>query len=307
MSLLAAIGAITKDTWITIGIVAGIFAAIAIVLTILILVVGKFFHVDVDEKVTEILENLAGADCGGCGCTGCSGFAEKLAKGEANISDCHVTSPENKAEIAKILGVEMKQEEPTVATVRCMGNSDNCARKFEYKGNMTCSSMITLYGGNKACSFGCLGCGDCMASCEHGAITIENGVAKIDMLRCVSCGSCINACPKRIIRRVPLKAQVYVACSSKCRGKDVTGVCKIGCIGCGLCARNCPQKAIKMEDNLPVIDYDLCTGCGTCIGKCPRHVIFSRDVPPTKKELKEEAKKAEEEKAAEDSGAITAA
>ena len=57
----------------TVGIVAGIFAGSAILIGALILIVGKVFKVDVDEKVTKILENLAGANCGGCGCSGCAG------------------------------------------------------------------------------------------------------------------------------------------------------------------------------------------------------------------------------------------
>ena len=72
---------ITAQTWITVGIVAGIFIGSALLIGILIIVVGKVFNVDVDEKVTKILENLAGANCGGCGCSGCSGFASKLADG----------------------------------------------------------------------------------------------------------------------------------------------------------------------------------------------------------------------------------
>ena len=98
---------ITNQTWITVGIVAAIFAGSALLIGALILVVGKVFKVNVDEKITKILENLAGANCGGCGCSGCSGVADKLAKGSACLSDCHVTSPEKKAEIAKLLGIEL--------------------------------------------------------------------------------------------------------------------------------------------------------------------------------------------------------
>ena len=75
------------QTWVTVGIVAGIFAGSALLIGALIIIVSKVFKVDVDEKVTKILENLAGANCGGCGCSGCSGFASKLASGEGNLSE----------------------------------------------------------------------------------------------------------------------------------------------------------------------------------------------------------------------------
>ena len=41
---------VTADTWISVGIVAGIFAGTAIIIGLLIFLVGKFFKVDVDEN-----------------------------------------------------------------------------------------------------------------------------------------------------------------------------------------------------------------------------------------------------------------
>lgn len=269
---------VTSQTWISVGIVSAVFAGSALLIGLLILVVGKVFKVDVDEKITKIMDNLAGANCGGCGCSGCSGFASKLASGGAELSDCHVTSPEKKAEIAKLLGIELKDEEPTVAVVHCKGGIENCADKFEYKGNPTCAANAALYGGNKACSYACLGCGDCKAVCPENAISVDGRLAQVDPDRCVSCGACITACPKGIIDRIPSSAPVYVACSSECKGKDVMNVCKVGCIACGICEKSCPHGAITMNGNLPVIDYSKCTGCLTCVAKCPRKIIISRKV-----------------------------
>ena len=288
---------ITSKTWISVGIVAGIFAGTAILIGILILIVGKVFKVNVDEKIEKICSNLAGANCGGCGCSGCSGFAQKLAEGGASLSDCHVTSPEGKAEIAKILGVELANEEPTVAVVHCKGGLENCAVKFEYKGNPTCAANASLYGGNKACSYACLGCGDCKAVCPENAISVEARLAQVDPDRCVSCGACISTCPKNIIDRIPSSAPIFVACSSKCKGKDVMSVCKVGCIACGLCAKACPHGAITMKDNLPEIDYSKCTGCLTCVAKCPRHIIISRKVVAEETPQKEEAPKTQDAQA----------
>lgn len=145
MNLLVTLGTVDAETWKTVGIVAGILAGIALVLVIAILVIGKVFKVDVDEKVTKILENLAGANCGGCGCSGCSGFAQQLACGKADLSACHVTSPEKKAEIAELLGITVAEEEPSVAIVKCHGGNENAHDAFEYAGNPTCAACNTLW------------------------------------------------------------------------------------------------------------------------------------------------------------------
>ena len=286
----------TVETWKTIGIVAGIFAGSAIIIGALILIVGKVFKVDMDEKVTKILENLPGANCGGCGCSGCAGFAEKLAHGGGELSSCHVTSPEKKAEIAALLGIELKDEERTVAVVKCNGGLANAGEAFEYVGNPTCAANASLLGGNKLCKYGCLGCGDCKVVCPESAIKVSDKLSEVDPDRCVSCGACINACPKHIIERIPASAPVYVACSSECKGKDVMNVCKVGCIGCSLCAKKCPHGAITMVNNLPVFDYSKCTGCKTCVAVCPRHIIIDREPKGEQKVDDKAERKAEIEK-----------
>lgn len=279
---------ITPNTFVTVGIVAALFCGLALILAVLILVVSRVCKIDTDEKLEQVLEKLAGANCGGCGCSGCAGFAAKLCSGEGNLSDCHVTSPENKKEIAELLGVEIKEEERTVACVMCAGGA-NAIDMYDYQGIASCVYQAQLFSGMKMCHDGCLGLGSCMNSCPEHAVHVYDKVASVNPDACISCGICINTCPKHLIERIPAVSAVYVACSSHCKGKEVMNMCKAGCIGCGLCAKFCPAEAITMENNLPRIDYSKCTGCLTCVGKCPRKVIRVREVKKHEEEKKTES------------------
>lgn len=261
--------------WAQVGIVIGIFAGIAVILTACILVVAMLCKTNADEKVEKILSNLAGANCGGCGCSGCAGFAEKLCKGEAKLSDCHVTDAEKKAEIAEILGVPFAKTRPTVSVCKCSGGI-HAKDAFTYVGAKDCAEQAKLSGGAKACKYGCLGDGNCTRVCPESAICIKEEKADVNPDRCISCGACIHACPKGLFERIPADAKVYIGCSSHDKGKAVMDVCKFGCIACGKCAKTCPVGAIKMVDNLPVIDYDVCTNCGKCAEACPRKTIVVR-------------------------------
>ncbi len=261
--------------WNKVGIVIGIFAAVAVLLIALILVVAKVCKVDVDEKVTKILENLAGANCGGCGCTGCAGYASKLCKGEASLEECHVTSAEKKQEIACLLGVPYEDSTPTVSVCHCLGG-ENAKDAYQYVGAKDCAEQKLLSGGSKVCKYGCLGDGNCASACPDGGITLPHGCAQVNCDLCTSCGGCIKACPQNLFSRIPADAKVYIGCSSRDRGKAVMDACTRGCIACGKCAKVCPSNAITMVENLPVIDYEKCIKCGKCAESCPRKTIVTR-------------------------------
>ncbi len=248
----------------------------AVLFGVLIVIISKVFEVKKDTRIDEIMEHLPKANCGGCGHPGCEGFAKALLEGTADVNDCGQTSKADKIEISNILGVALSGGEETKLVVACCGGNQ-CADKADYQGYGNCVSQQMLAGGKKACDVGCMGMGSCVDACPSYAIKVVDGVAVIDQELCTACGLCARTCPKALIKRIPVSAKIYVACSSQLRGKDVMNACKVGCIGCGLCERACEQKAIHMVNNVPVIDYSKCVHCMKCVEKCPRKVIKTID------------------------------
>lgn len=259
--------------WIDVLTAAAVVAAISLSLGILLALFIRFFGIEDDEKVKNIKNALPGANCGACGFKGCADYAESLAKGEAAPNLCVPGGATTAAALQDILGVEVKAAAAKVAFVRCNGVSSATSKKAEYHGINTCKACSMLYGGDGACAFGCLGCGDCAAVCPTGAICLEEGIARINSELCIGCGACARACPKKIIAAVPKTATTFVNCSNKDKGADARRACKNACIACKKCEKICPEGAISVVDNCASIDYSKCTGCGACAEGCPTGAI----------------------------------
>lgn len=249
-----------------------ILFVLALVFGVVLAVLGKKLAVHEDERIGQVREKLSGANCGGCGYAGCDAFAKAVVEGKADVNACSATSAENKKLIGEIIGASVSAQD-TIIVVACNGGH-NAQDKYEYMGYGDCRSMELLGGGRKICKWGCLGMGSCTDACPTGAVQVGmKGYAEIDEEKCIKCGRCVTACPKKLTRRIPASAKVYVACSNCQTGKEVRAICKSGCIGCGLCKKNCPSGAIEVQNNLAVIDYSKCTGCGLCAEKCPQKCI----------------------------------
>jgi electron transport complex protein RnfB len=240
---------------------------------------AKVFAVATDTRADAIKEVLPGANCGACGFPGCNALAEAIAKGEAATDACPVGGPAVAQKVAEIMGVGLDVEAaaelvPPKAKLICRGGKEQCGQIAEYDGLPDCRAANMYASAGRACTYACLGFGNCARVCPFGAITMnENRLPEIDPEKCTACRKCIEACPKGVLTLIPETARVYVSCSSNAPARDVTRACTVGCIACRICEKVCPSDAIHVKDNLAVIDYEKCTLCGLCAEKCPRKII----------------------------------
>ena len=65
-----------------------LLGVLGIAIGLLLGVAGKFFAVEVDERVDQVRECLPGNNCGGCGFPGCDGLAEAIVSGSAEVMSC---------------------------------------------------------------------------------------------------------------------------------------------------------------------------------------------------------------------------
>lgn len=248
-----------------------VVAGIGLVLGLGLAIASKVMAVPVDEKAEAITAVLPGANCGACGFSGCAGYAAALSSGKAEQTNlCAPGGSAVAAQVAEIMGTAAEAVLPTTAVVMCMGNSANSEDKMNYKGVSSCRMASQLFGGAKECTYGCLGLGDCVDACEFDAIHICDGVARISTIACHSCRACVKACPKHLIKMLPLDVtQAAVLCNNREKGATARKHCKAACIGCMKCVKACEHGAVKVENFLASVDPEKCIGCGECHKVCP--------------------------------------
>lgn len=251
----------------------------------LILSVAKLkLKVEKDPRIEVLIELLPGANCGACGFPGCAGYARKIVEGEAEINLCPAGGPEVINQIAGIMDVEAVEGGVSLkAYVHCQGGNAETTKRFIYEGPKECGAANNFMGGLRVCPYGCLGFGDCLNSCQFDAIYMnENDIPVIDFGKCTGCGNCVEACPRDIISLVPDNFSVYVRCKNKEKTPVMKKGCSVGCIGCKRCEKVCKENfednldvetAIKVDNFLATIDYEICTNCYKCAEVCPVPVI----------------------------------
>lgn len=234
---------------------------------------SKKFHVEVDERVEQVKNCLGGANCGACGYAGCDAFAQAVVEGKAPVNGCAPAGEKGIKEISRIMGMEAPDTEKMVARVLCQGESGVAKDRYIYDGYQSCAIAAGLAGGPKDCRFACIGLGDCQDKCKFGAISMKNGIAAVDAAKCTACGACVTACPRNVLKLMPLSQSVIVRCRNSDTARLARAVCMDACIGCGRCKKECQYDAIVVENGYARIDPDKCTRCGACAQVCPCHCI----------------------------------
>jgi len=259
---------------------------------LVLLIAKEKLKVEIDPKIEQIAEALPSIDCGACGFAGCSSYAKAVAENPELIGKCAPGGSDVSEKIAEILNLQVAGAgAPLRPIVHCRAHTPDRAYHADYEGIKTCTAA-NAFACAQACKFGCLGYGDCLASCKFGAIKMVGGLATIDYEKCTGCTACAKSCPRNLIEMVPFNHDIMmtVACRSRESGKETRAVCKVGCIGCKMCTRQ--DEAFEMQGNYARLDYEKYQPgetFETAMQKCPTKVIVYRgknapaDIDPAKK------------------------
>ena len=279
-----------------------LYALISVAFLGLLLGIGlafasKLLAVKKDERIFPIEQALPGLNCGTCGYAGCAAYAAAIVESDEEHNLCHPGGEDTLRRISNIMGVEFTGGvEKKVAQVHCRGGRKTSKLIYQYNGLHDCNAIYALFNGNKACKFGCLGEGSCIAVCPVEAIKYDTeGLVWVNKEKCVSCGKCIEICPTGVLQWVPYDADYLVACNSTDKGAAVRKYCSVGCIACKLCERKGSEGGYKVDNFLARIDYSASGDRSVGAEACPTHCIIrntqTAPVVIMQKEQKEEATK----------------
>jgi len=252
-----------------------IMAGLGLFFAVILAVAYRFLKVQEDPRIETTLDLLPGSNCGACGQPGCHAFAVSLVAGKESPGRCTVANLEAVDAIAELLDIDPGKQEQRVARLHCAGGKGQAYQIAEYQGFEGCSAAAVVSGGGKGCSWGCLGLGDCRTACTFDAITMnDNGLPVVDPSKCTACGDCVDACPRDLFALTPLNQHLFVQCKSPLAGDLALALCSVACDACGRCATDAAPGLLRMEDNLPLVDY---SGGGPAlpraVHRCPTGAI----------------------------------
>lgn len=238
------------------------------------------------EEDDELVRKICGYGCISCGeCErACPEDAVKVIKNHAVIDyekcvGCVACSVKCRKKIIVDTLHDLSKLKSSVAFVRCSGDG-RANYILSELGIESCKEAAKLdLRAHGICATGCFGCGECVKVCRYGAISVVNGISRVDESNCVGCRDCTYACPQHLITILPYKGMKAVACSSEDAPEEKAKYCSTGCVLCGDCKANCPNGAIYKEGTHACIDPDICEDCKVCQYVCHRQVIHQQEVP----------------------------
>ncbi len=259
-------------------------------------IADKKLRVEENPLIGKINEALPGANCGACGKAGCYDFATNVVDGNSPVNGCPVGGAEVAEKLAALMGVEAGATTRIVARVLCNGGlAEALQRDVEYIGPKSCTAQTFSAGGDKACTYGCLGGGDCVEACNFDAIYMgDNGLPIVLEDLCTGCQACAKACPRDIIEMHPIDRELFVFCRNHDDPKTSKQVCKVACIGCGICARP-SEGGIEVINGLATVHHSKLNTDLIPVAKCPTKAIKFL-VEPELAEVKSEETKIKETK-----------
>ena len=233
-----------------------IMTGLGLFFAVILAVAYRFLKVQEDPRIEQTEDLLPGSNCGACGEPGCRAFAELLVARKIEPSRCTVAAADDIDAIAELLDVDPGERERLIARLHCAGGLAQAYQIAEYQGFDSCRAAAVVSEGGKGCSWGCLGLADCRAACTFDAIAMNsNGLPVVTPDKCTACGDCLDACPRDLFELVPESQRLFVQCSSPMAGDIAVALCTAACDGCGRCAADAAPGLIRMDDNLPRIDY----------------------------------------------------
>lgn len=253
---------------------------LGLALAALLAFASRRLYVYEDPRIDLVEEMLPHANCGACGLPGCRPFAESLVEGHSAPGQCTVNSLDQNVAIADFLGVDVGGSEKQVARLACAGGSHVAHTRARYAGLKSCRASALVSGGEKSCTWGCMGLADCQQVCSFGAITMDRyGLPHVKADLCTACGDCVDVCPKDLFSLQPLSHQLWIACKSLDNADEAEADCEVTCTACGRCAADAPEGLITIRNNLAVIDYsNNGLASKSAIERCPTGaIIWFRD------------------------------
>jgi Na+-translocating ferredoxin:NAD+ oxidoreductase subunit B len=242
----------------SLAVAGGFMAVLGVALAALLAFANRKLFVYEDPRIEKVEDLLPKSNCGACGQPGCRGFAEKVVTGDVIPAQCTVSSPQQRQDIADLLGVAAGNIEKKVARLGCAGGKHVAFIRARYAGLKTCRAAAVVGGGGKECAWGCLGLGDCEAVCNFDALHLDmHGLPVVDADKCSACNDCVEVCPKGLFSLEPVSRKLWVACKNRADGDTAEASCEVACTACGKCVADAPPGLIRLENNLAVVRYEL--------------------------------------------------